>query len=736
MKSHPLIIATWAGLAASGLFGALAQAQSAPELSHNQEVYENFELHGGTYGLGWYIPFGGGTLVPGQNDFYAISSGGLSKSPATAGPELQTPSQTTLDPALTMPYPATSRVIQRGQILLLPGNGPRRVSYENGSVRTDYLDSSGQTRLISVVLSDFETSSLEGRLENSPEALLASYPIKDWIKWGNFAAGAKWQRGSAFVKRKARRLQDTFLTEDCGNEQSAPPTPGNVAVPVPCYAGVTIEQMFPISLGAPGGHPFETDYLVDGTITTLEGLRAWVANLPRPADQDPTRSYRVYYEYGGNVYEGFLEKAGSPINYDQTDGSYVSYSIGLNAAAVKSVQGGLITGTVTPGATSEEGSDREVRRTLDLFGIGGHGPNGSLAPEDLRSHYGITGEGLGRLTGKGQTIAIVDAPGSGDVVSDLKTYSDAFHLPQCNVENHCFTRVDLSAGAKPGPDDWGGEVALDTQMVHGVAPKARIILVTAPSDNPTDLMNAINVAAAQPGVTAVSMSFDYDAFIYAAGEDPTLQKFQANDGIAFFASAGDNGSSFGLGGYPASSPYVTGVGGTRINSVEWKSPASASTEVAWQFTGGGTSDVSPAPAWQLPLLPPSVAQATAGARAFPDVAAVADFQHSAVAVYYEDGWRMEGGTSASAPIWAGIAALFGQHLAKKHRTLSSLIKNTPGGFNGLLYQAKVASGFHDITEGGNDLDDATPCPLCSAGPGFDALTGLGTPDVARLLANF
>jgi subtilase family serine protease len=97
---------------------------------------------------------------------------------------------------------------------------------------------------------------------------------------------------------------------------------------------------------------------------------------------------------------------------------------------------------------------------------------------------------------------------------------------------------------------------------------------------------------------------------------------------------------------------------------------------------------------------------------------------------------MGGGTSASAPLWGGIAALFGQYLSNSGITLKNVIKATPGGFNGLLYQTKLngTGSFRDVISGSNNLQTSS-CALCSATVGFDDLTGLGTPNISVLLSN-
>jgi subtilase family serine protease len=360
--------------------------------------------------------------------------------------------------------------------------------------------------------------------------------------------------------------------------------------------------------------------------------------------------------------------------------------------------------------------------------VGGHAINGALAPADLRTHYHFPAG----LDGSGQTIAIVDAPALyGDVQADLNVFSQAYGLPQCNAANPCFRHVDLSNGVAPPDDKWSGEVALDTQMAHAVAPGATIVLVTAASRSGSDLMAAVDYAAAIPGVTAISMSYSGNASgADAASQDASYAAYQSN-GIVLLACTGDDGYA-GAVRYPAASPYVTAVGGTSIGAVAGQS------ESAWRYSGGGPNPYSLMPGWQSAVLSMTAFNANGGLRATPDVAAVADFQHSAFAIYREQQWVMAGGTSAATPFWAGVSALLAQNLASKGASLSALVRTTPGGFNGLLYQPRLAQGdapaLVGILSGSNDL--IGNCSLCTAMGDYNDATGLGRPDVASLIAAF
>jgi len=742
-RGRPVILlcAVAAVAAACGGSGAGSGSDANPPLSADQSAFEQFALHGGEHMLGWNMIYGGGTLKSGRNYIYDLKRYDLSRSPATAGPQTTAPTIRSLDQDLEAPEFLPTRYVVNGQILVVPALASRRVSYAGSGVRIDYLSADGLTTVSSRQFSDYGVVPLSGIMGNAPEELQAALPIRDWIKFGNFVANAQWLPSSAYLKVRGVQAGDVFAAQDCADTDPAPAATQTATV-IPCRGGGRLDDFFPVTLYG-SNWPAETDFAGDGTISVVQGVRTWVGTTPLPT---ATTTYRAFFELYGNVYQGTLVRDGTQLRYWQNDGSAVDYDASiLNEAAANSVGNAIITGASRAG--SGEGDVPEVS-TVDLFGIGGHGVNGSLAPRDLLAHYDVpTG-----LDGSGQTVAIVDAPGTGNPEEDLNTFSQYHGLSPCSSATSCFEHVDLSHGAAvPSDADWGLEITLDLQMVHAIAPRARLILVTAASSQAEDLLNALDYAGQV--ATIVSMS----ASMYGAGDkglgnaamqraDEVFSAHQSGRGVAFFFSSGDGGF-FGSAAYeptsaayygatswyPASSPYVTAVGGTRINSVSWSSPTS---EVAWQFSGGGWSSYAAMPQWQSAYLAPDVVSANNGLRAVPDVAAVADGQHSPFGIYYEDRWLMVGGTSAGAPMWAGVAALFGQYLASKGESLPERIKSTPGGFNGLMYRVATTSGtFHDIISGSNDLV-STPCPLCSAGPGYDDVTGIGTPDVSKLFSAF
>jgi subtilase family serine protease len=229
---------------------------------------------------------------------------------------------------------------------------------------------------------------------------------------------------------------------------------------------------------------------------------------------------------------------------------------------------------------------------------------------------------------------------------------------------------------------------LDVEWAHAIAPYATILLVEAKSADSNDLISAIQYAASQSGVVAVSMSWGTPEFL---GENSYDSLFTSSYGAAFFASSGDNGSGVI---WPACSPNVVAVGGTTLNLA---SNGTVISETAWSESGGGVSVYEPMPVYQT-----SYGLNYSG-RAVPDVSYDAD-PSTGVSVCYNSNWYVFGGTSVGAPQWAAIYAL----------SLSATNAN-------LYFDAKYAysSCFRDITSGSNGN--------YAAGPGYDLVTGLGSP---------
>ena len=296
----------------------------------------------------------------------------------------------------------------------------------------------------------------------------------------------------------------------------------------------------------------------------------------------------------------------------------------------------------------------------------------------------------------GTTIAIVDAYGYKKAEADLAIYRAAFGLPPCTTANGCFTKLNQNGRQSAYPVQklgWMQETALDLDMASAMCPNCKIMLVEANTSSYADLAAAVNMAASK-GAKVISNSYggpELGSQAYASAYD--------HQGIAITASTGDKGYKAGP-QFPASLPTVTAVGGTSLiaagNMRGW-------TESAWAGSGSGCSQVYGKPAWQsfIPACPN---------RMEADLSAVAD-PNTGVAVYGPvklsvTGWMVFGGTSVSAPLMAGLYAAGGQPVAPGE------VYAQPGQFN-------------DIVSGKNGTCGGSF--FCTALPGYDGPTGLGTP---------
>jgi subtilase family serine protease len=286
-------------------------------------------------------------------------------------------------------------------------------------------------------------------------------------------------------------------------------------------------------------------------------------------------------------------------------------------------------------------------------------PTSGLTPAQLRSAYGLSAI-ASAAAANGPLIAIVDAFDSPSAESDLGTYRAQFGLPACTRGNGCFTKVMV--GGKKGSDGgdakkgdavtrttWSDEIALDLAMASAACPTCRLMLVESSGQDLDSLANAVNVAATY-NPAAISNSWGVvEGGANTANIDPGAQSAFLHPGIAITASAGD----MGVVQFPASSPYVTSVGGTTLTQ-DATNPRGWS-EKAWAPTGSGCSVMYAVPAWQT-------SSAGCTNRAVADVSVIADY-NPGVAVYVttEGGWVVLGGTSAGAPFVAGLYAAAGDY---------------------------------------------------------------------------
>jgi kumamolisin len=330
------------------------------------------------------------------------------------------------------------------------------------------------------------------------------------------------------------------------------------------------------------------------------------------------------------------------------------------------------------------------------------------------------------VNGQGQTIGIIEL-GGGFTQSDLNTYfsnlgiSPAPSVTAVSVDG----AQNQPTGDTNGPDT---EVMLDIEVAGSVAPGANIVVYFAPNTD-AGFLDGINQAATdqQHKPSVISISWGGPESTWSA---QSLQSYNsalqsaAAVGVTVCIAAGDDGSTDGVNDglqhvdFPASSPYALACGGTHLVGTG----STISDEDVWNdlpsdgATGGGVSATFPLPTFQANAhVPPSVNPGNFVGRGSPDVAGDAD-PATGYNVEVDDSNIVVGGTSAVAPLWAGLIARFNSGLTA-----------SVGYFNPTLYQqiAAQAGTFHDITSGNNGAYQAAK--------GWDACTGWGSPNGAAIL---
>ena len=308
-------------------------------------------------------------------------------------------------------------------------------------------------------------------------------------------------------------------------------------------------------------------------------------------------------------------------------------------------------------------------------------PHG-YSPDQVKSAYGLPSSG-----GAGTTIAIIDAYDVPTIWADLGNFSDYFSLPLPTNSSFEVHKMSSNIVSDSG---WAEETCLDVEWAHAIAPDAKILLVEA-SNAGNGLFAAIDYAARRSDVVAISMSWGGNEMSNEASLD---YHFTNSYGTVFFASSGDNGAGVL---WPACASNVVGVGGTTLNLNS--SNGTVISETAWSNTGGGVSLYENQPSYQANY------GLNWNKRAVPDVSYDGD-PATGFPIFINSTWFAGkiGGTSAGAPQWAAIYAL-------------GLSATNPN----FYVEAKSSANstyFRDITSGSN----GNP-----AGPGYDLVTGLGSP---------
>jgi len=389
-----------------------------------------------------------------------------------------------------------------------------------------------------------------------------------------------------------------------------------------------------------------------------------------------------------------------------------------------------------------------------------------LAPDDVATIYNITPLYNAGIDGTGQTLVIA---GQTEIeMSDITQFRGYFNLPAIDL-----TTTLVAGSPNPGVQKASGdlqEADLDLELSGAVARNAAINFVIA-GNSYNGAIGALQYAIDNNLAPFIGISYGDCELDIGSAEAQVFAAWgtQANtQGQTIFAPSGDAGVAdcFGDGGainasksvdIPASLPQVTGVGGTEFdatggsywsstNTVNHASALSYIPEMVWNDSaevgspaagGGGASVFFPKPSWQAgPGVPAD------GARDVPDVAISASPNEGGYLIYTAGSQMILGGTSAGPPQFSGIAALLGQYL------VANGFQSTPnlGNINEVLYPlaaaAATANSFHDVTIGNNSVIPCNqPCNAAelvgyNAGPGYDRVTGLGSPDVYNLVTSW
>ncbi len=338
-------------------------------------------------------------------------------------------------------------------------------------------------------------------------------------------------------------------------------------------------------------------------------------------------------------------------------------------------------------------------------------------PATIKEAYNFTGLYKRGIFGGGVSLSIVTAYSY--LNSTLQTFDSQFGIAPYKVNQ-----------VQPlgPPSNTSLETTLDAEWMTAIAPNATINVVEGPNAQVSTFTSLFEYVVQHNISSVVSTSWgtpESQTPPSTITSDNNIFKQAAAQGIAITTASGDNGAYDNTSSltpdFPSSSPYVTAVGGTWLNLTQSGSNVVRASETAWSKSGGGISNVFPVPAYQKNLPGGLVLKG----RGVPDVALNAQ-PSSSYFVYYQSstppsGWLAAGGTSFGAPIWAGIIGLENQ------------LRNTTGegniGFlNPFIYNISLtsnySSAFYDITQGNNGY--------YSAGPGYDLVTGLGTPDVTSM----
>jgi subtilase family serine protease len=366
-----------------------------------------------------------------------------------------------------------------------------------------------------------------------------------------------------------------------------------------------------------------------------------------------------------------------------------------------------------------------------------------LTPHALRVAYGLESLHQQGFTGKGQTVVTVVSFGSPTLREDMEVFDKTYNLPTVDLE--IVSPLTDVPEQDPHHDKagWGLETTLDVQMIHAIAPEAKIVVLTSPVAEIEGTTGLPEFRKLQQYIldhqlgSIVSQSWGASEISLDTSEgkqelqlwDTLYQQGATQHNITYLSASGDQGATDYANDnlklanertttFAAGSPWVTSVGGTTL-----KRSGNTLSETAWNGSGGGFSRFYSMPSYQK-TLPTKVQQQFNNQRGVPDIAATAD-PSTGLSIYYNGHWNMIGGTSASTPLWSGIMAVANQ-----------MAKRPLGFINPALYKLSLDERhplyFRDIVQG-NNTNHTAGVEGYSAVAGWDPITGLGAPNAEQLL---
>jgi kumamolisin len=446
----------------------------------------------------------------------------------------------------------------------------------------------------------------------------------------------------------------------------------------------------------------------------LQLVKAFARQFNLTVETDPTAATRRTVQLTGNAAD-IQQAFGVELNQKNIDG--VEYRVREGSIQLPAALAGVVLAVLGLDNRPQSKPHFRVKKLQPRAGQPGSSAEAptSYTPPQVAEVY----QWPANATGAGQTIGIIELSG-GYREADLKAYFKTLGIQAPAIR---AVNVDKAKNAPTTASSADSEVMLDIEVAASVAPGAKIVVYFTPNTAQgfTDaITTAVHDTVNKPSVISLSWG--------APEANWTAQAMTALDaacqsaaalGVTITVAAGDDGSTDGMTGnnvdFPASSPHVLSCGGTRLDA----NGSRLVSEVVWNdlaqndgATGGGVSNFFALPSWQANANVPAPSGATGG-RGVPDVGGDAD-PETGYTIRVDGQTTVIGGTSAVAPLWAGLVAVANQQL------------NTQVGFlQPAIYAAKAASAFHDITQGNNGA--------FSAAPGWDACTGLGSPIADKLI---